>query len=272
MTNSKLSTFIKGFIIGGTMLVPGVSGGTMAMILGIYEDLISAVSNFLKQKRQSIFFLGLFCIGAFAGMALLAKGILTLLENYNMPVMYFFIGAVVGGIPMVVKSCGLKRLSLSMLIYPIIGAVAVMSIELLPKGLFEINSMYSPSGLIILFIAGFIAAIALILPGISVSFVLLVLGIYENLIKAFDEFDIVYLGILALGLAAGIISTTKLLDKAMKKYTRSTYLIILGFVIGSVIPVFPGAPSGSGLIICPVCFILGIGIIQLLFMLDKSGK
>ena len=190
MKNNNISTLIKGFIIGGTMLVPGVSGGTMAMILGIYEDLISAVSNFMKQKRQSLFFLGLFCLGAFAGMALLAKGILTLLENYNMPVMYFFIGAVVGGIPMILKSCGLKRLSLSTIIYPIIGAAVVMSVELIPKGLFEINSMYSPSGLLILFIAGFIAAIALILPGISVSFVLLVLGIYENLIKAFDQFDI----------------------------------------------------------------------------------
>lgn len=271
MKNNNISTLIKGFIIGGTMLVPGVSGGTMAMILGIYEDLISAVSSFMKQKRQSLIFLGLFCLGAFAGMALLAKGILTLLENYNMPVMYFFIGAVVGGIPMILKSCGLKRLSLSTIIYPMIGAAVVMSVELIPKGLFEINSMYSPSGLLILFIAGFIAAIALILPGISVSFVLLVLGIYENLIKAFDQFDIVYLGILALGLAAGIIGTTKILDKAMKKYTRPTYLIILGFVIGSVIPVFPGAPSGIGLVICPVCLILGIGIIQLLFMLDKES-
>lgn len=271
MRNNKLSTLVKGFIIGGTMLVPGVSGGTMAMILGIYEDLISAVSNFMKQKKQSLIFLGLFCLGAFAGMALLAKGILALLEKFNMPVMYFFIGAVIGGIPMILKSCGLKRLSLSTLIYPIIGAAIVMSVELIPKGLFEIDSMYSPSGLLILFIAGFIAAIALILPGISVSFVLLVLGIYENLIKAFDQFDIVYLGILALGLAAGIIGTTKILDKAMKKYTRPTYLIILGFVIGSVIPVFPGAPSGIDLVICPVCLILGIGIIQLLFMLDKES-
>ena len=69
MRNNKLSTLVKGFIIGGTMLVPGVSGGTMAMILGIYEDLISAVSNFMKQKKQSLIFLGLFCVGAFAGMA-----------------------------------------------------------------------------------------------------------------------------------------------------------------------------------------------------------
>lgn len=267
----KIITFFKGFIIGSTMLVPGVSGGTMAMILGIYQKLISSVSDFMKEKRKSILFLAVFSIGAFAGMALLSKGILALLNNYHMPVMYFFIGAVIGGIPMIVKSCGMKRLSLSTAVFPIIGAVAVMSIGLLPQGLFDSSQMNSLTGLFILFVAGFIAAIALILPGISVSFVLLVLGIYENIIEAFNQFNILYLGVLAIGLASGIISTTKLLDTAMKKYTRPTYLIILGFVIGSVIPVFPGAPSGIGLLICPACFISGIALIQLLFMLDKNG-
>lgn len=267
--NNKLAVFIKGFVVGGTMLVPGVSGGTMAMILGIYEDLVTSVSKFLHQKKKSLFFLGIFSIGAFVGMAIFSKHILTLLTMYKMPVMYFFIGAVVGGIPMIVKSCGLQRLSLSTVIYPVLGAIIVISIASIPKDLFNPANMNSISGILILFVAGFIAAIALILPGISVSFVLLVLGIYEEIIKAFDQLNIMYLGILGLGLAVGIISTTHILEKAMTKYKRPTYLIILGFIIGSVLPVFPGAPTGWNLFICPVAFICGFAIIQLLYLFDK---
>ena len=266
---NKLSVFIKGFIVGGTMLVPGVSGGTMAMILGIYEDLVKSVSKFLQQKKKSLIFLAIFCIGAFGGMAIFAKNILSLLNSYHMPVMYFFIGAVAGGIPMIIKSCGLKRLSLTTAIFPVIGAIAVMSISAIPQNMFAPANISSFYGIFILFIAGFIAAIALILPGISVSYVLLILGIYEEIIKAFDQLNIMYLAILAIGLLIGIISTTRILEKAMTKYKRATYLIILGFVIGSIFPVFPGAPSGTNLVVCPICFIAGFAIIELLYLLDK---
>lgn len=266
---NNMTVLLKGFIIGGTMLVPGVSGGTMAMILGIYENLIKSVSQFLHQKKKSIIFFGLFCIGAFIGMAIFSKSILTLLNNYHKPVMYFFIGAVAGGIPMIVKSCGLKRLSLRAAIFPILGAILVMSVLLIPHNLFKPSNMNSFMGIAVLFLAGFVAAIALVLPGISVSFVLLILGIYEEIIKAFDQLNIPYLAVLAVGLAVGIISTTKILETAMTKHKRTTYLIILGFVIGSVIPVFPGAPTGIDLVICPITFIAGIALIQLLYLLDK---
>ncbi|MDD6919956.1 MAG: DUF368 domain-containing protein [Eubacteriales bacterium] len=252
------------------MLVPGVSGGSMAMILGIYEDLITAVSRFFKQKTKSIIFLGIFCIGAFSGMALFAKSLLKLLNTYNMPMMYLFIGCIVGGIPMIIKSCQLERLSVSTAIYPIIGAVIVLSITLIPHGIFGTFNGFTFQSALILFIAGFFAAIALILPGISVSFVLLVLGIYEQLIKAFNDFNIIYLGIIGAGLVFGIISTTKILEYAMNKHKRPTYLIILGFIIGSVIPVFPGAPHGIDIFICPIALIIGIALIQLLFKLDSS--
>lgn len=268
MKNS-ISVLLKGFIVGGTMLVPGVSGGTMAMILGIYENLIKAVSNFFKEKKKSLIFLGIFCVGAFGGMAIFAKNILSLLNNYHMPVMYFFIGAVAGGVPMIIRSCGLKRLSLTSAILPILGAIVLMGISSIPQNLFNPANMSSFYGIIILFLAGFIAAIALILPGISVSYVLLILGIYEEIIKAFDQLNIMYLAILGLGLIVGIISTTQILEKAMTKYKRQTYLIILGFVIGSIFPVFPGAPNGINLFICPVCFISGFAIIELLYLIDK---
>lgn len=265
----KLVLLLKGFIIGGTMLVPGVSGGSMAMILGIYGDLISAVSNFFKSIRKNFFFLLVFSIGALGGMLLVSKSILTLLEMYRMPVLYFFIGAVIGGIPVITKSCGLKRLTLSSATYILTGVIMVLSLTLIPKGLFNPSSIDSFQGSLMLLAAGFFSAIALILPGISVSFVLLVLGIYEEIINAINQMNIPYLVIVMMGLVLGVILTTRLLEHAMNHYKTATYLIILGFVLGSVLPIFPGAPSGINIILCPVALFLGVAFVRLLSLLDR---
>ena len=265
----KLVLIIKGFIIGGTMLVPGVSGGSMAIILGIYGDLISSVSNFFYNKRKHFAFLFIFSLGALLGMLLFSKSILTLLDNYRMPVLYFFIGAVFGGIPTITKTCGLKRLNMSSVAYILTGVILVLSLTLIPEGLFNPTSIESFQGSIMLLAAGFFAAIALILPGISVSFVLLVLGIYEEIINAITNFNIPYLTIIFIGLVLGIVTTTKLLEKAMNNYKTATYLIILGFVLGSVLPIFPGAPTGINILICPISLFLGVGFVRLLSLLDR---
>ena len=265
----KLVLILKGFIVGGTMLVPGVSGGSMAMILGIYGDLISAVSNFFRSIRKNFFFLFTFSIGALGGMLLVSKSILTLLELYRMPVLYFFIGAVIGGIPIITKACGLKRLTLGSSTYILTGVILVLSLTLIPEGLFNPSSIDSFQGSLMLLIAGFFSAIALILPGISVSFVLLVLGIYEEIINAIDQMNIPYLVIVMMGLVLGVILTTRLLEHAMIHYKTGTYLTILGFVLGSVLPIFPGAPSGINIVICPITLFLGIGFVKLLSLLDR---
>lgn len=265
----KLVLILKGFIIGGTMLVPGVSGGSMAIILGIYGDLISSVSNFFYSKRKNFTFLFIFSIGAILGMLLFSKSILTLLHNYRVPVLYFFIGAVIGGIPTITKTCGLKRLNMSSIAYILTGVILVLSLTLIPEGLFNPTSIESFKGSLMLLAAGFFAAIALILPGISVSFVLLVLGIYEEIINAIDQLNIPYLTIIFIGLVLGVITTTKILEKAMKTYKTATYLIILGFVLGSVLPIFPGAPTGMNILLCPVTLFLGIGFVRLLALLDR---
>ena len=265
----KIILLFKGFIIGGTMLVPGVSGGSMAMILGIYKDLISAVSNFFYQIKKNFLFLLIFSLGALFGMLLFSKSILTLLENYRMPVTYFFIGAVLGGIPTITKACGLKRFNLSSVTHILTGVVIVLSLTLIPEGLFDPSNVSSFSGSLILLIAGFFSAIALILPGISISFVLLVLGMYEEIINAINEFNFPFLFIIAMGMLLGVILTTKILEHAMENYASATYLIILGFILGSILPIFPGAPMGMEVIYCGVSLFLGIASIRLLSLLDR---
>ena len=102
---------------------------------------------------------------------------------------------------------------------------------------------------------------ALVLPGISVSYLLLVMGLYDKVILAVSQLYLPLLLPLGFGAVLGVVLTTRLLETAMKRYPRATYLTILGFLLGSAASVFPGIPSGAELIVCPLLFLAGFGLI-----------
>ena len=106
-----------------------------------------------------------------------------------------------------------------------------------------------------------VAAVALVLPGISVSYLLLVLGLYGSTIEAIDQLNLPFLCSLGLGLAVGIIATTKLLEHLMQVHPRATYLIILGFVVASIPTIFPGVPAGVEWIACLLTLLAGFGVV-----------
>lgn len=272
-------TVLKGMVIGGTMLVPGVSGGSMAMILGIYDRLVSSVSSFFKHKRESLLFLLLFSAGGLLGAALFATPLLHLIEAYPMPVLYFFLGAVAGSVPMIFRQAEIKRFSFRALFYILAGILAVLLLSLIPVGTFQSQMQTSFSSILLLAAAGFIAAVALVLPGISVSYLLLVMGLYDETMRAIGDFYMPFLLPLGIGLLLGIILTTKILEKAMERYTQPTYMIILGFVLGSVVELFPGIPQGGELLLSICTLFAGFGAIMLIsspklkdFILSLSQK
>lgn len=251
------------------MLVPGVSGGSMAIILGVYNKLVTAVSSFFKHKRASTFFLLTFLAGGLIGMLAFSKPLYALLETYTLPMMYFFIGAVVGGIPLIYKQAKLRSFSPKIIIYTVIGIVLIAGFEKIPTGWFDANPQAGAGSFLLLVFAGFIAAIALVLPGISVSYMLLLMGLYEEIIKALNDVYIPFLLPLAIGLFIGVVATTRILELLMEKHPQGTYLIILGFVLGSVVGVFPGVPSGIEWLVCALTALAGFSIIMLI---SKSEK
>lgn len=260
MNINKLYTAISGLIVGGTMLVPGVSGGSMAMILGVYDKLVSSVSSFFKHKKASILFLGLFALGAGVGMVLFANPLGKLLELFPKPMSYFFIGAVAGGIPLIYKESQVTKFKIKHVLYILLGIAIVVLLDFLPEGLFG-DTHTGFMRYFMLFTAGFIAAIALILPGISVSYMFLVLGMYDNIMRAISKLDILYLLPLALGLGVGIILTTRILENMMKKFPHATYMIILGFLLGSLSETFPGIPISFEWLICIATLAAGFAVI-----------
>ena len=122
----------KGAAIGGTMLIPGVSGGTTAMMLGIYDRLIQAVSGFRRHKRESFFFLLWFCLGACAGIFLLARPLLSLMEHFPRPAGFFFLGAVAGSVPMVYEKSRIGSFQWRVPVYVLMGAALVFLLDSLP--------------------------------------------------------------------------------------------------------------------------------------------
>lgn len=264
MDNNLVTTAAKGLIVGGTMLVPGVSGGTMAMILGIYDRLVTSVSSFMKHKRESFFFLALFSAGGFTGMLLFANPLLALIEKYPMPMLYFFLGTVAGGIPVIFKQAQIERFSWKVPFYIALGLFAILLFTRLPIGTFQSEADSSIMQALFLMAVGLIAAVGLVLPGISVSYLLLLMGQYDGTMEAISDFYLPILMPLAIGLLIGIVLTTKVLERAMKRYPQTTYLIIFGFVAGSIVEVFPGVPAGTTLLLCLGLLTAGFCLIRLL--------
>lgn len=252
----------KGAIVGGSMLVPGVSGGTMAMLLGIYDSLISSVSSFFQHPKKALKVLIPFVIGALLGMVIFAKPILALIEKYPMPTLYFFLGAVAGGIPFILKKADVKKLSVSTVFYLLLGIALVVGIARLPENLFTVSLNVGIREILLLMAAGIFVAVALILPGISVSYMLLVMGMYQNTMDSISRFYLPYLIPLGVGGILGILLTTKILEKAMNKYPAPTYLMILGFMLGSVAEIFPGFPTGFEWLWCVPCAVIGFIIMN----------
>ena len=197
------NTVLKGGIIGATMIVPGVSGGTMAIILGIYDRLISAVSSFHKNVKENVLFLALFAIGAGCGFYLFATPVSWFLENFEFPTICFFVLIVLCGIPTIGKKSGVQKINFEALMYLIFGALLVTSISRLPSDVFQSMTNVGSRFWLHLFLSGTAAAVALILPGISFTHFLLILGLYESLLDAVRNIQLTFLIPLGLGVIVG---------------------------------------------------------------------
>jgi len=257
---------VKGCVIGGTMLVPGFSGGSMAMILGVYDRLIRAAAGIGHAGRKQLAFMIAFALGAGAGMLALAGPLLALIERRPRPSLYFFIGAAAGAVPMIRRQAQTEKFSLREATYMLAGALMVILISLLPVNMLHPGAQPGPAYALVLVGAGFLAAGALILPGISVSYFLLTLGLYNPAMRALEQIDVAFLLPMAAGLVLGSVCMAGALERAMRNRPQAAYPIILGFMLGSAAQVFPGLPSGGEWLLCGLCAAAGFGAVRLLSM------
>ena len=241
---------IKGFIIGSSMAVPGVSGGTMAIVLGIYDKLLAAINGLRKNFKENAGFLIKFGIGSAIGLVALYEVIGRLLDIFPIPVSCLFFGAVIGGIPTLLKKIKPEKVTASFcftsLLWGVFGVAIVLGVanildilKLLGVIGADVTSLVATTGSITLanvllwIVTGLVVSIALILPGISTSHMLIILGITSIL-----SMPLPALAIIGISLLVGIFAITKPLEWAMNRFTRPTYCVIIGFVIGSLGDIF----------------------------------
>lgn len=268
-----LNVFLKGMWIGGTLTVPGVSGGSMAMVLGVYEPLIRAVNGLVGKegdKRAHLRFLSLFSLGAMLGIFALSGVVSWLLGLYPVSVLFFFVGAVAGGIPLIIKQMDHNSFRWHHILFMLGGMILVLLLSLLPVGIFEISAERGVVGIFWQLVGGFIAAVALVLPGISVSHMLYVLGIYEGVIGAVVHLKLWLLVPFAIGVVCGILLMTKAVEYLLLHFKTATYMTILGFVLGSIAELISDVQFNDINIICYLLFAAGFFAIYTIFKKKKA--
>jgi putative membrane protein len=235
---------LKGLAMGAADAVPGVSGGTIAFISGIYEELINTISNINGALIKTLFSKGIksfwqqlngsFLIALMAGIMVSFVSVMRLakylLENHPVLIWSFFFGLIVASIFFVGKQ--IQKWSLAVIVSLIFGTFIAYFITTLPASSNNENSWF-------LFIAGAIAICAMILPGISGAFILIILGAYKALSDSFHDFDIKKILIFATGALVGLLSFSHLLKWLFKNYHNVTLAVLTGFIFGSLNKVWP---------------------------------
>lgn len=270
---------VCGAVMGVAEIIPGVSGGTLAVLLGIYDKLIAAISRLRQDPKRNLWFLFQVVLGMGASIFALSYVIRFLLEHYPMAVNFFFLGLIVGIIPMLTRRAvkgGFRPGSL----VPFFGMLALMlALVIVPKMLgAEASSAVVETmsvGVFFRFLAvGALAALCFILPGISGSMIMVIFGIYNSVIAAISKLNILMLLPVAIGVLIGLLGGARLMDVCLKKAPNATYAAILGLVVGSIFSVVDRAGfvlfSVQGAVSI-VTLAIGVGV-SLLLASEKVQK
>lgn len=269
--------FIKGIFVGVANIIPGVSGGTLAVVLNIFDKLIYSINNLFKDFKKSILFLIPIGLGAVFGIVAFSSLIEFGLTEYSLPTNLLFVGLVAGSIPLIYRNAISKERKSMDLVLGIGAFLVVVLLSYIESHSVETASTESFLS-IKLFLAGVIASSAMIIPGISGSFLLMLMGLYDNVIFALSSikdylldvtnislmFQII--GILlpmAIGIVIGVFLVSKVIEIAFTKAYSTTYYIILGLILGSIYSIFANPDTyASGvsttlIIISGVTFAIG---------------
>ena len=266
----------KGFAMGTADLVPGVSGGTIAFITGIYEELISTIANLGQRTIRDLFKEGIvstwkkyninFLLALFIGIALavliLSKTIHNLQEKHPSQLMSFFLGLVLASTPLIWRSVGEKNKRT--LGFGVLGVLAAAILTSLSPA----EAIESP---IYIAFSGAIGICAMLLPGVSGSFILIVFGAYEPVIAALAGFDFAIILAFAVGCIIGLLAFSRLLKRVLNNYHDQTLSVLVGFMLGALHVLWPlNEASETGEITSfALWVIVGAGVVTLLDKLRR---
>lgn len=292
---SDIGNGLKGFAMGAANVIPGVSGGTIALITGIFGRIINALNGMMSFKTWKLLFAGKFkefvskvdgrfllavMIGAVLSVFTLAKLMQYLLDQYPVQTWAFFLGMIAASAVFMLAEVRCWRVSYGLWIAVGIG---------LGIALCTLSPTETTDDLWFIFICGAIAICTMILPGVSGSFILLLLGKYEYIMNAISNLNWPVLAAFGIGCAIGIVAFSKALHWLLARYQQQTMLVLVGFVMGSLIKVWPwsdealaaataasdgSAPVTAGEMLIPgiIWIVIGIAAVVLLELAGKASR
>ncbi|MCM1329211.1 MAG: DUF368 domain-containing protein [Ruminococcus sp.] len=234
---------LKGIAMGIGNAIPGVSGGTVAVVTKIFDRLMDAITPNVKKLIKNMPFLIPVGVGMVIGIFCTSLVLERLFDTYYVPTQLFFLGLIIGSVPTVFRESKKEtpKLRPVNLIPFFIGAAFMVALLFLNEGksLFTAGAPLMARDVILYVVMGFIGAASMIIPGVSGSMIMKVFGAYDAIISAVANLDIAVLAVFAAGALVGLFTAVKIIDILLKKFRQGTYCLILGLIMGSVAHIFP---------------------------------
>lgn len=225
-----MKNFLKGFVIGIGKIIPGVSGAMLAISMGVYDKSLHYISNFNKCKKESIKYLFPICLGIILSIVFFSKIISLSLNRFYLITMLFFIGLIIGGIPSVnskVKKNNYYITVMSFVFFFLLSITNIDNIYVIRGNLFDF---------VIFFFSGIVEAIGTVVPGISSTALLMVMGTYNNVVTAIGNFNNFRILIpFSIGFCIGLIIIVRLVNYLFNKYEDKVYAFVFGLLLSSVV-------------------------------------
>ncbi|SFQ40035.1 DUF368 domain-containing protein [Salibacterium halotolerans] len=260
-----IGIIVRGMAVGVTEIVPGVSGSTVAMIVGIYERLLHSLSILTtRRRREAIPFLLTFGVGMMIGFTAALYVIDFLLDTYRTQTMMFFVGIIVGFLPYLWKETVQQaQTGLQMKHYAIMAlSLCIVVIGQMAGGFHTMDgNNLSAAEYIFIVISGMLASTALALPGISGSLILTILGLYETATTALMTLNLPIIAAIGSGMIAGVLFISKLIRYLLANYPAATYAAMVGLVSGSIFAIFhslEGTLNSQVIIMSLLTFLTGV--------------
>ncbi|MBE6138857.1 MAG: DUF368 domain-containing protein [Firmicutes bacterium] len=239
----NIKLILKGFVVGLGKIIPGVSGAMLAITMGIYEKGLRVISNIFKEFKQHFQFLLYLGIGIVFALIIGGKIVMYCLDNFYLPTMLLFIGMIIGGIKPLFKEIKGKPVQTKNLIISFAVVTVLLIVSLLDFGQDKSSYVKGISSFLIFFLGGILDAAATVIPGISGTALLMILGYYNIIMSTFgDILNINHLGDnmfvlvpFALGMVCGIFFISKIINYLFSHYKTTTYYAIIGFACVSVL-------------------------------------
>ena len=232
-----MSNFFIGILIGIGAIIPGISSGVFLVVFGLYEKIVDTVLHFFGNIKENFLYLFPIILGAIISIFLFSRMLLFVYDKYYIYTSYAFIGLILGSVPAIKNKANTSNYNFYHIMCFIMSFLFCIYLSLIEKGNISNISFLSNSYLII---AGFFMSGGIIIPGVSKTAILMILGIYQNYLLAISTLNFSFLIPLGIGLFIGLIFFMYLINFLFAHFKSYTYFLILGFVIGSLFVIYPG--------------------------------